>query len=186
MEFKIATKKLHFKLKYLGQNMINMKNFFKLLFTFIIGLTYISCDIDETIIGKTTVKLTFIENKGLNQKITKRTYKEIVAEVIYDDERPKLISDKLIEIEFKNSISNKFTYGYILKSNRRKLCKSNNIFSRSIGCTPSIEEGFGFDGTCFVYGTFYNGRNCETLFVPCGLSCYTFGEVCPGPGEAFT
>lgn len=48
-----------------------------------------------------------------------------------------------------------------------------------------IETGWFFQGSCFVYGTMYYGSNGVNLFVPCGINCIGFDDVCASPGTAY-
>jgi hypothetical protein len=165
-----------------------MKNFTKILFALIISITFFACNENEIQDNeKSKVTLKFLDNEKIKSSKSKKTesYIDINTEVEFIDGKPKLLSNELVEISVVNSETNEITYAYVLKTEYNKsLSKNKNQLSKS-QCESSIERGFGFTGRCFEYGTFYNGANCQTLFVPCGISCYTFGQVCPDWNQAY-
>lgn len=165
-----------------------MKNFTKILIGLFISITFLACnenEIQNTENSKVTLK--FLDNQKINLTKSKESesYIDISSEVEFIDGKPKLLSDELIEVSVINSKTNEITYAYVLKTEYKKSFSKNKNQLNKSNCESSIERGFGFTGRCFEYGTFYNGSNCETIFVPCGISCYTFGQVCPDWNQAY-
>lgn len=86
----------------------------------------------------------------------------------------KLESEKIEELNAKDSLSNQETYGYILKE----------IEALRWGS----KRGYFFDNNsgCMIYGTMYYGDNGVNLFVPAtGATRYLFQDICPPAGEAW-
>ena len=108
----------------------------------------------------------------------------ISSGVQFIDGLPKLVSNDLVEVSVINSTTGETTYAYVLKSAMDR-SNTKGLAVESGGCEWSVTEGYGFTGRCFEYGTFITGSNCETIFIPCGINCYTFGQVCPDWNEAF-
>lgn len=168
--------------------MKKMKNFTKIFYALIISLTFLACNENEIQDAeKTKLTLKFLDNQKIKSNKSKEheSYIDINAEVEFIDGKPKLISNDLVEVSVTNSETNETTYAYVLKSEyEESFSRSKNQLNKS-KCKFSIERGFGFTGRCFEYGTFINGSNCETIFVPCGIDCYTFGQVCPDWDQAY-
>ena len=165
-----------------------MKYLSKIAFAIILSLTFFACSENEIQNAeKSEVTLKFLDNQKNSSNKSKSTlsYTDITSEVEFIDGKPKLLSEELVEIPVINSKTNKTTYAYVLKSEYEKSSSKNKSLLNKSQCESSIETGFGFTGKCFEYGTFYNGSNCETIFVPCGMPCYTFGQVCPDWDQAY-
>lgn len=86
----------------------------------------------------------------------------------------KLKSPDLVETKATIKGTNIETYGYVLK----KSTSARNVQSSG----GNIERGWFLYGRCAVYGTLYTGDNGIQLFVPCGINCVGYNDVCP-PGE---
>lgn len=157
-----------------------MRNIFKIALL-IFSIILVSCS-EETIDKNPKIlELTFekkIQSNETQKSKEQVSYEIVKAEVIFIDNIPKLISDKISEIEITNE-NGESSFGYILKE------QTDNYQEKTSKCDWKVEKGYGFDGRCFVMGTFYHGTNCETIFVPCGVSCITFVRHCPGENEAY-
>lgn len=79
------------------------------------------------------------------------------------------------EVHTVDSKTGKEIYGYVLIQER-----GTDPFG--IG---SIEEGYFFDGECFVYGYLITYSNGHHVFTACGLNCIGLDDVCPEEDEAF-
>src|SRR5699024_3942460 len=154
--------------------MIKMKQLTILTLISIMFFTLQSCTTDsiQKTYPKQNVVLKFKSSSNITTSSEGNNNNEdsitkIEVSIEYINGKPKLISNKILEIDAKLE-NNKETYGYILK---KKEYSSNNYTTMATGMDAnyewSIEDGYGFDGECFVYGTFYHGNNGQTIFVPC-------------------
>jgi|SRR5690554_4362602 len=150
----------------------------KIILSMVLLLTIFSCTEDETqIIEKQTVNLKF-KNSEQNLKSTEIREIFISSEVEFIDGLPKLTSNELVEISVINSLTNRETYAYVLRSDYEMQYNSDD-------CEVNIERGYMFTGRCFVYGSLLTGSDCTTFFLPCGFNCIGFDDICPNWNEAF-
>ena len=158
-----------------------MNRLFKNTSLILLCMVVFACAEDQNPVAEPqAVSLSFVDepNSGENSPVT------ISSGVQFIDGLPKLVSSELVEVSVINSTTGETTYAYVLKSAMER-SNDKGLAVESSGCDWSVTEGYGFTGRCFEYGRFITGSNCETIFIPCGISCYTFGTVCPGFNEAF-
>lgn len=89
-------------------------------------------------------------------------------------------SKTLIKKEYKDSQTGQISYGFALedKIGYRASSKKSQAFS--------IERGlFGWNGTCFLWGTLITGDNGESIFIPADYETQKLLNVCPDEGGAY-
>lgn len=99
-----------------------------------------------------------------------------------------LDEDKLIIREAVNKETGIKSFVITEKINNQTTLKSLQLSAKSnseSGDDGGIERGYFYDGECFVYGTMITGDNGNNLFLPCGINCVGFDDVCPGYNEGY-
>ncbi|MBK1441772.1 hypothetical protein JHJ32_17365 [Parapedobacter sp. ISTM3] len=142
--------------------------------------------------GKKIVKIKFIKDRDTRYLdsdggITDKDFIEVEAEMVFEDSKLVLKSEKLVEIELIDSETGKKTYGYRYVESNLKIASIAPFEARM---EPDLEPGvyrglYGFNGTCFVWGTLYVGDNGESLFVAADISTQLLLNVCPPDGSLF-
>lgn len=90
-------------------------------------------------------------------------------------------SKNLIRLQFLDSKTGKSSYGY----SYIKLNKTSNLKAKE-DTGGKVERGlYGWNGTCFIWGTLYTDDNGESLFVAADYLTQQYLNVCPNEGEAF-
>ena len=142
-------------------------------------LSVVTCTTDSNEIHRATVQLKFEKDEF---KISKSPENITIYDVTINSlGEVQLNNDnlELIEAIEENTQKNSFV---IIEKESTSSKKGASIQSKGGGSS----RGYFFDGECFVYGTMYYGDNGVNLFVPCGLSCIGFDDVCPAWNEAYT
>ena len=98
----------------------------------------------------------------------------IIVKVKIENGQPKFISNELEERQFTNSETGKQGYGFFLKQEDDRL--NGNLTTRSPNFR--VTRGYAFTGSCFEYGTLYEGDNGSSIFVACGFNCFGFDPIC--------
>lgn len=168
-------------------NKIEMTNKIYKYVTFLmllLAFTFNSCSDNELEpeVSNESVDFLFEESDSSSQKSNENSFQTITVVVEYIDGLPKLVSNQIEEIPVILESTDNISYGYVLKKPSENQQKSTSIVE------PGIRMGYGFDGRCFVYGTFVEDDNGNTLFWECGplQGCLGFTRYCPSSSnEAF-
>jgi len=111
----------------------------------------------------------------------KSTIHSVTSGVNFENNLPKLISNKLTEVEAVD-FNGQSSYAYILKNEEMRTKGESGATAK---CSASVSVGYAFNGSCFVYGALITGSDCSSLFVACGINCIGFDDVCPGWNEGY-
>lgn len=149
-----------------------MKSFKKVLLLMFISIIF-SCKHDFNQIQTKTVQLKFESSSNNKQNFT------IYDITINSLGEIELNNDRLCIVEAIDEETEKESFVIVENSNSTEK-ENNSIFNKSF-----FQRGYFFTGVCVVYGTMYYGDNGVNLFVPCGINCIGFGDICPNWNEAF-
>lgn len=100
----------------------------------------------------------------------------IVTAKIISTNPLKLESDSILEKAAVNKETGEITYGYVYKY---------GVNDPNAKLPSPMDRGYYLVGACFRYGTMYHGDNGVDLFVPCGMSCVGFNDICPPDGDGY-
>jgi hypothetical protein len=80
----------------------------------------------------------------------------------------KVSASEIMEMNAIKDGTHSTTFGYVLVADYNARQQNSGIF-----------HGYFFYGECLVYGTLIMGDNGVNLFVPCGIHCIGFPDICP-------
>lgn len=130
------------------------------LLMLLIAFTFHSCSENEIETEEYTESVDFLFEAphSSEQKSNQNSFQTITVDVEYIDGFPKLVSNQIQEIPMTLESNSNTSYGYVLITPSENQQKSSGIVE------PGKRMGYGFDGECFVYGTFVEDDNGNTLF----------------------
>jgi len=169
--------------------MKNIKQLLGIVLTTIIFL--VSCSKEDNISDVKTVQLKFQKDiheksKKSGESIKNLDFFSYIVKVNTSGQL-SVNDDELIVDEAINQDTGIKSYVITQRGNNKTTLKALQLSARANfeSGGGGFERGYFFDGECFVYGTMYYGDNGVNLFVPCGINCVGFDDVCPEWNEGF-
>lgn len=156
----------------------------KVILLILISVIIFSCSKEDGKINETnTFIFKFEKSESVNNDVDGYVYYEIPAVRL----NQKSIDDKnLIKVEATTKSGEK-SYAILQRKDVIANIDQNALLPKTnqLKTNGYWVWGYFFDGVCHVYGQMFYGENGVNLFIPCGIGCVGFPDICPDDDEAF-